>query len=244
MKLKKPRLVTCAVFALAFAANAGATELLTNGDFETGSFAGWSNNTLPTSDPLGGIFIDTPGTTTPSSGLPTAANAGGGSFYAVSDQGGPGTYSLLQSFTIPVGATSVVLTFDMFVNDHSGSGPIVDPIGLDHTGPANQHARVDILTSTATAFSTVVADIVSNLYIGNDPGQPPNPYTSYSFDITGATTPGSTYQVRFAETDNQGFFNMGVDNVSIQATRVPIPATVALLGLGLAAVGFSKRWSA
>ena len=68
-------------------AGAAPIELVTNGDFETGSFTGWT-----VTDQAGGSgnwFIDTPGSSTPMNGLPTAANPAGGSFYAVTDQGGP-----------------------------------------------------------------------------------------------------------------------------------------------------------
>jgi hypothetical protein len=129
----------------------------------------------------------------------------------------------------------------MFVNDQSGSGPIINPSGLDHTADPNQHVRVDLLTSGAAAFDTG-AGVISNYYLGVDGGNNPNPFTSYSFDITGSVVPGGTYQVRFAEVDNQLFLNQGVDNVSVMATSsVPdAGSTVLLLGLSLGSVfGFS-----
>lgn len=217
---------------------AQAVELITNGDFETGTTAGWTvTNLMPGS---GDFFIGTPGAPTPLSGFATSGVGGSGSFgsfYAITDQTGPGTHEILQSFTLPALTTSAMLTFDMFVNDSDG-GPIVDPLGLDHTGAPNQHARVDILTAGALPLSTAGGDVVANLYIGNDPqASNPNPFTAYSIDLLAAgLTPGSTYQLRFAETDNQGFFHQGVDNVSIIAEVVPEPGTLVAL-LSLAAVG-------
>lgn len=229
-------LLTLGILAILPAQSQGALiELITNGDFETGTFAGWTTADLPGGS--GSWFIDAPGTSTPFSGQPTAANAGGGLFYAVTDQGGPGTHVLLQSFVVPFGVTALTLTFDMFANDWDG-GPFVHPAGLDHNFGPNQHARVDILTSGAAAFSTALADVVSNHYLGVDGGADPNPYTSYSINLTGLAA--GSYQLRFGEVDNQLFFNVGVDNVSILADvggAVPEPASMTLLaigGLGLA----------
>ena len=237
--IKKLRFVVTLGLALfAGSANAALIELITNGGFETGDFTGWT-----VTDQSGGIgswFIDNADGTTPFSGSATVGPAGG-SFYAVTDQSGPGTHVLEQSFTVPVGSTSLMLSFDMFMNDWNSVDPIVNPAGLDYTSYPNQHARVDIMTALASAFSISAADVVANLVApGGDAGTDPNPYTSYLFDITGFVTAGSTSKLRFAEVDNQFFFNQGVDNVSLVAD-VPEPATLALFGLGLAGLGFARK---
>jgi hypothetical protein len=126
-------------------AEAAPMELITNGGFETGTLAGWT-----VTDQAGGsgTFFASNAAVSPLSGLPTAGPATG-AFYAVSDQTGPGAHALSQSFTVPSGGCPVTLTFDMFVNDQSLSGGIIDPAGLDYSVLANQHARVDILTAAA-----------------------------------------------------------------------------------------------
>ncbi len=218
----------------------GAIELITNGDFETGTFAGWTVTDLPGGS--GSWFIDDADGLTPFAGLPTVGPAGG-LFYAVTDQGGPGTHVLEQFFIVPAPAASVILSFDMFVND-SDSGPIVNPAGLDHNAGGNQHARVDILSPFAPPFDTG-AGVLANYYLGVDPqiGNP-NPYTSYSFDITGLVGGGGLFKIRFAEVDNQLFLNQGVDNVSIDFTRVPEPASIGLALLAAVALTWLRRRAA
>ncbi len=237
--------VLAAALLVAFAVSpAVAQELLTNGDFETGDLTGW---TVMDSG-IGTFGISAPGALSPISGFPTSPNAGGGTSYAVSDQNGPGTHALIQTFTVPGPAALVVLRFEMFVNDQSGLGPLVNPAGLDDTAFPNQHARVDILTAAATPFDTGPS-VLANFYMGVDPGPTPNPYIPYVFDITAAVGAGGTYQLRFAEVDNQLFLQQGVDNVSIEFTpAAPTMGTwaAALLALllllaGLTAIGYRSR---
>ena len=230
--------VALAVAAITGPMAAQGVELLVNGDFETGNFTGWSVSTQAGSN--GALSISNPGAAAPISGFATAFNPLGGRYYAISDQGGPGAYALSQSFTVSPGATSVLLSFQMFVNDQSGVGPIVNPAGLDWTAGANQHVRVDLLTGAASPFDTG-AGVLANYYLGVDPfASNPNPYTSYSFDISSLVAGGGTFQVRFGEVDNQFFLQMGVDNVSVQQD-VPEPGSLALLGLGLAGLGLARR---
>ena len=86
MRLRTIVKALAVVVTSATLAAAAPIELVANGDFETGSLTGWT-----VTDQAGGSgtwFIGTPGSTTPMSGLPTAVNPAGGSFYAVTDQGG------------------------------------------------------------------------------------------------------------------------------------------------------------
>ena len=233
-------LAAAAMLAGSICANAATVQLISNGDFEIGSLAGWSVTDLAGGS---GTWFANSGITAPLSGN-TTVGAAAGTFYAVTDQVGAGTHVLEQSFVVPLGATSVILMFDMFINDQSGVGPIVDPSGLDHTGAANQHARVDIMASGAGAFSTAALDIVATLVAPSvDAGANPHAYTNYLFDLTGIALPGGTYKLRFGEVDNQFFFNQGVDNVSIsvQVGNVPEPSGLALVALALAGLATARR---
>jgi len=226
------------VITSASLAVAAPIELVTNGNFETGSLTGWTVTNQPGGS--GSWYIDTPGSDTPVSGLPTAANPTGGSFYAVTDQGGGGAHSLTQAIVVPV-SSQVIISFDFFVNDWSEEGPLGSL--LDFTVARTQFSTGDILTAGAGPFDTG-AGVVANLGYGvGGPPPVPHDYTAFLLDITGLVGGGGTFQLRFAEADNLLFLNFGLDNVSVLATPVvPEPGTFGLLAAGLAAaVGSCRR---
>jgi hypothetical protein len=215
---------------LAIAAPVDSIELITNGNFETGTtLVGWTVESQVGGE--GSWFRDIPGTPTPVSGKQTSS-AGGlahGTGYAVTDQPGPGgSHSLLQSFTILPGAASIVLSFDMFINNWD-NGPY--GTSQDFTIIPNQHARVDILTGRAGAFDTG-AGVLRNVFLGGIPVISPSSFTRFSFDVTNVFPSAGTYQIRFSEVDTEANNNLGVDNVSVLET-VPEPGTFILLLSGI-----------
>ena len=225
-----------------------ADELLSNGGFETGDFTGWTLKNLATGDPsgtfaIGNNLIDTNLTpNSPATPIAELASLGAksGSFYAVSDSLGPGTHLLLQSFTLPSATNVAHISWDMFVNDWYGAGALNGNGPLDHAqidGQLNliptQFARVDLLAGNADAYD-VGAGVIQTLYNGVDGGIPANDYTHYSAILSNLTA-GATYQLRFAEVDNQFSLNQGVDNISVDAVT-PEPGTLGLfLGMGITA---------
>jgi len=219
-------------FAVAGVAHAG--NLIVNGGFETGDYTGWTASVQPGSS--GNVQVTTYAAgVSPISGFPVQPNPAGGTFYSITDQSGPGSYSLTQSFTL-ASAGKVDISFQMFANDQAG---VIVDAGHDYTVSPNENAEVDILTGAAAAFTDNPADVVSTLY---GPGADnlntnPNPWTTYNSTLDLAA---GTYQIRFVETDNQGFFQQGVDNVSVTAAA-PEPATWAMMVLGVAGLGAALR---
>jgi len=124
-----------AVAALAATAPAAAANLITNGNFETGTLAGW---TLADGG-SGSWFVIGNGAGTAINGFPTPTLAGGGSFVAMTDQSGPGDHNLSQTLNLSGG--NFVLSFDARGDDQSGSGGapdqqyIVTVDGVTITGP-------------------------------------------------------------------------------------------------------------
>jgi hypothetical protein len=203
------------VFYLAACGNGGGgwTELLTNGDFETGDLTGWTDAYLPGA--AGDISVIA-AAVAPLSGSSTAG-PGEGTYYALVDQGENFAGALFQLFTIPDGDDEIVLTFDMFVLDLSGDGPL-DAGVIAYSGVSdNQHTRVDILSAVAGTFDTG-SGVIANLYLDVDGYEPILPYISYTFDLSPDLVAGETYILRFAESSNYGFYmNTGIDKVSIKS---------------------------
>jgi hypothetical protein len=204
--------------------------LITNGGFETG-LSGW---TVTDEFDGGGSWFSQTGTVSPLNGFVVPAPPEGNSA-AMTDQTFAGSHSLMQSFVAT--ASSINISFMLFV--HNAALDFASPADLDLNDFPNQQARVDLLNASGTAFD--LTNVVANLY-QTEPGDPlTSGYTLISSTVNGLTV-GDTYQLRFAETDNQGFFNLGVDDVNVNApTATPEPATFVLAGAFLVGIGLIKR---
>jgi hypothetical protein len=205
------------VGALAISALPGVASGATvaNGGFETGTFAGWTVVNQPGGS--GDWFVYT-GTSTPLNGFPVAAPPEG-AHAAVTDQGGPGSHVLYQDVALEAGFRHTLSFQIYYVNQ---AGVFFSPPTLDFTAEANQQYRVDVLRPTADPASVAPGDVLATIF-RTQPGDPatlaPTPIT---FDLTPFA--GTTVRLRFAEIDNQLFFNASVDAVAIQSVRL-LPTT-------------------
>jgi MYXO-CTERM domain-containing protein len=223
--------LAAAGIALAAPAFAGPIQLITNGSFETGTFAGWTVNTTNTGN--NNFYLINNGAAAPISGAATATNAAGGTWVAVSDQNGSGGEALSQSFTKTAAMSKLTLSFDWFDNAHyTFTGSAID--GSSESG------RVDIMKSGAAAFD-VGAGVAQNLLLNA------GSYTSFgtaiawqhsTFDLSNLAD--GSYNLRFGNGQCCSFQEFGVDNVSLVA-NVPEPGSLALALAGFGALGWHRR---
>ena len=217
--------------ALALAIVAGLTDAalalllpLANGSFEqnggvaSDAFATWTVSVAPGSS---GSWYVQAGTANPlfptgtaDSGLPPPPD---GAFAAMTDENGRGSRVLYQDVQLPFASTT--LTCAVFLDNQTDDFIISDLDTLGFDGPANQHFRIDIVDPAAPVFSVAPGDVLQNVYISS-PGSP----GSLSHPMSGYTTitapldafAGETVRLRFAQVDNQYFFNVGTDQCVIE----------------------------
>jgi hypothetical protein len=210
-------------WALAVSTHAAAS-LITNGSFETGDFTGW------TVDRTGTPFVDW---------TVSAAGAGSGFFPATSPQDGtfdawngfdgvgPMEFTMYQDVSVPAGTT----TFTWMER-------IQWDFALTGTATAARLYSVEILNpSTSALLSTLYSFSTGIAHVIGDTG-----WQSHAADLSAFA--GSTVRIMFREQIPEAFTGPGqieFDAIGPTASTVPEPATLALLGLGIAAIGFARR---
>jgi hypothetical protein len=216
--------ISIAVCGLLLAVSANATQLFTNGGFETNggfgsaTFSSWLTGGTAGSDD---DFYADNGFTTTINGFSTVGPFAG-SWYAVTDDSGlvsPEESYIVQSVTIPVGF-DISFSGEMFVNDQFGS--------------SGSGAEIAIWAAGANPLTTAPLYVIQAFVDTGETGGAANPYVLYSQDITAQVTAGTTYEIGVLEEDATGPINVGVDSFSLVAT--PEPATLlptALLGAGI-----------
>ena len=213
----------------ASAAHAGPIELLTNGDFEAGTFAGWS---VTSSGGSSSASINN-GTDLPLG--PTGTNAPIGGFYdAIFDQSGPGVATIFELIiSLPTTTvTSAIFSWDHIIENHhssyflpgseggAGFGQLFRALVTDGAGTT----LVDAFTSTAV--NTTFGVLQNN-----------------SVDLTTFVNAnlGATIGIQFENRAESWFMTTQLDNASF-LVEVPEPGIFTLLSIGLASLlGFRRK---
>ena len=216
MMCNSPNLILCLAFAFAFsvqsappraihpnpshlstsaAADAnlywspGDHQLIVNGDFETGNLNGWSRLNEGGDTAINNGSYDP---NSPDGPLPPIA----GNFGVVNDQNGPGFQMLFQDITIPADATSAVLTWSDRIRNHNSV--------FANTAPL-QRFKVEIRNTNNAPLALIYSTEPGDVTLANP--------AKRSADITGFS--GQRIRLTFITEQNQFFFNVHLDNVSV-----------------------------
>jgi hypothetical protein len=236
-----PHALAIAAAISSAAASLAAAQTIVNGGFESG-LSGWT-----AADQVGssGSFFLQSGAASPINSFVVPAPPGG-IRAAMTDSTAGGSHVLYQDFFVPaVVSPGTKVSFALYLNNAATT--YFNPGNLDWaltnaSGQLNlnQQARIDITTAAPDPFG-VGPDVLLNLFQTDATTPPILGYSQFQIDITALLQAhaGETLRIRFAETDNVNFFNMGVDDVKI----VPAPSAFLLLGGGLAASSAGRRRS-
>jgi hypothetical protein len=208
-------LVSLAVLALVSPASAAT---INNGDFETGTLAGWTHATTGNGD-----WFAYSTATPPPAGCATAvelpAAPPGGTWAGTTDMASPSAHVLYQDIALEPNAAHT-LSFKLYYTN-SQSGTFETQPNLDPSSPGtNMQVRVDVMKPTAGNFSVAAADVLQPLF-GTKAGDPARlAPTLMTFDLTPLA--GQTVRLRFADVNNSGCLLASVDDVVVKTVY---PAT-------------------
>lgn len=175
-----------------------------NGGVGSNVFAGWTVVDLPGG--TGSWFVQTDAAS-PLNGF-IAFTPPGGLFAAMTDQFAPGTHILYQDVRVPAGQSTLSFKVSLF----NQAGVYFAPHTLSSERVPNQQFRMDIMAPGAKVDG--LGSGVLRQVFQTEPGDPPlQGYTAIRTSLTPFA--GRTVRLRFAEVDNQGFFQVGIDQVRI-----------------------------
>jgi hypothetical protein len=192
-----------------------AANLVVNGDFETGSLSGWQVD----NDALGsGSWFAYTGTTNPVEPLATVPPPPQGEYAAITAQDGPGSHLLYQDVALGAGAHELSL-----VAYYESLSAIFSPESFSFEEGSNQQYRIDVLRAGAPLRTLNPADIIATL-LHTEEGDP-TVMAPTTLTANLSAFAGQTVRLRFAEVDNEGPFNAGVDVVSVSGEAPAAPVT-------------------
>lgn len=223
--IMKLALTTAALFA-AMATTATAATVV-NGNFETGTTAGWSTFLF---SPSSGGWQGYSGTSAPISGGPNdPIPAAIGAASAVADQTGEMGAVLYQDIALEAGMTHR-LDFSYWVKSQAAFTATTNTTFAYPDSPEVQQVFIDVIKPTAAPATADPADTLASFYRSNLGDPQSIEWTNGSVDLSSFA--GQNVRIRFLDVNQISFLLLGVDNVSITSRDIAAPA--------ISKLGFSK----
>lgn len=199
--------------------------VLNNGDFELGNLSGWGRYYAGYTEGWSAYM----GKVSPQSGHKIKAPPQG-KWAATSDQTGWSVQILYQDITLN---GNYELNFTLYFKNWAYA--FYSPQSLSYDVLPNQQYRVDIVRPSAPLLD--VKDVLANVFQTNPGDNWKMSPTSFNVDLS--PWAGQTVRLRFAEVDNQLWFNASVDDVwlsryvdvDIKPGSCPNPLNIAPVGL-------------
>lgn len=203
-----------------------ATELVTNGGFETGDFSGWNVVNNGGTGGCGSNVYVVNSTGQEGCGALAAPISGTYAAYNTFD-GQAANYVLSQQITLPNVITAATVSF-LYEASMAYSG-------------ASRSFSVDLYDASGT---TLLTSLYTQVFGGGEQ----DPWTTVTQEVTSALQAyaGNTVDLELINVVPESFTgpaNFGLDNVSLDVTGTPVPepASMAVLFTGLSVLGFARR---
>lgn len=183
---------------------------LVNGSFEDGT-TGW---TLLNYGSANAVALSS-GTTVTSAGTinPSLTDDS----YVYTSQTGAGRSILYQTFSVSSGSNKIF--FDISIKNSAGA--FSTPSSMDYSGAANQQAWFDILVGGSTITTMDPGDIIVTAYQTQIGDSADSDWVTVEVDLTDdlAAYTGQDVIIRYVQVDNQGYFNLALDNINVGQTQ-------------------------
>jgi hypothetical protein len=225
MKTRWLRSLSALLLGLPLAAPLQATEILLNGGFETGDFTGWNVGPNPGA---GGCDQAWTVAASGSECQPLGAPVGGFGAYTSLDGSGPLTRTISQSFVL-AGLSAATLAWS-------------EAAQVDNAGSLPREFSIDL----RDAGNVLIANLYNEAFAaGASTGFG---LTAHSLDLSAllAAHVGENVNIAFSTIVPENFtgpagFLLDAVSLDVTAAAVPEPASLALLAIGAAAAGATRR---